>query len=76
MEYHSGTREYHSIIHKPIIAPEEHPVCRNTHSKNQQSSGGAPCVKSFGLCNLHVKQENKQQGATYGAKASETTHCL
>ena len=39
--------EYHSITYKPIIAPEQHPVCRNTHPKTNRVPLGTTCVESI-----------------------------
>ena len=47
MECHSETREQHSITYKPIIAPEQHPIYRNTHPKTNRTPLGAACVESI-----------------------------
>ena len=62
MECHSETREYHSIIHKPIIAPKEHPVCRNTNSKTNRAAEERPVQnQSYRLHCLNEKQKNKSK---------------
>ena len=54
--------EYHSITYKPIIAPEEHPVCRNTHPKTNRVPLGTACVESY---HLHCLNEQQQTTGRY-----------